>query len=169
MSGSARSRVDRQILICRDLVRLAETHKQSAAILTSLCLQLELCICFYIAELQQGKKDTTLRWNLDREYIRSAQNPSIPELVELADLAREDTSWLSLHLDYLGHLRQFEQSSSLRGEIFASDLETAAPPASLIATSHQRRSRVIELAGLIDALEKFQELVIRQRLSREEY
>jgi len=170
MSRAAR-RVDQHLLICQELVHLAETSGASTALLTSLCLQLELSICLYLIEVQQpgGKSVVAPRWTLDRDYLVATARPtSNPDLKELADLAEDEDSWLNLLLGYFYRLRMVESSPSIKGAIFESDLESPAS-APLIASSRQQSLPVIELAGLRNGLHKFKELVERQRLAREEF
>lgn len=171
MGASARSKVDQQLLICRELLSLLSSVKESFALLSSFCLQWERGICFYLQEVQlsAGRKPAHLRWTLDREYlVETALASQLTDLTELADLAQNEESWLSHLLMFLEVARETNPKGSLSAEIFLSDLATSSSP-QVIASSRNNDVPLLDLAGAENGLEQFQALVSRQRSGHEEY
>ena len=176
MSAQARRKVDRHLTNCRelagvgDLADFRDPERAHNAIASSICLQFELALGFYLVEIARssGKKNIQ-PWPLSVHVLDSlAQQMDSPDLRELQVTAHESESWLTRMLQRLSVLRQIESSAAIKGELFRSDVEDSKP-SQLIASLSSDATVSFDMNLLALDLEAFESLVGRQRLGHEEY
>lgn len=168
MSGHARSKVNLHLTNCRELGRMAEIHGADNSLASSVCLQFEMALGFYLVEIFRalGKKSFQL-WPVSEESLNTLLRQfDGADLNELVGLAGAGDSWLNRMLRRLELLRQMDSPRAIKAEIFRSDLEA---PGLLIASSAGQVEPSFEMQAILADVEEFESLVNRQRLGHEEY
>lgn len=170
MSGSARSRVDLHLASCQELIKLAAAHGDHTAVASSLCLQFEMALGFYLIELVQSGKSKVQPWPVSQESLAElARQREIPDLQELAVLSQDEDSWLHRMLRRLALLREYDAARPIKAAIFQSDLEEPSKVDNLIISSRQAMKPAMDTKTIAVDLQALTSLVSRQRLGHEEY
>ena len=170
MSGSARSRVDLHIANAHELLRLTGVHGEHTALSSSVCLQFEMAMGFYLIELLQTGRNRVSPWPVSEEALAALANQhDTQDLHELSALVQEDDSWLHRMLKRLAILRRCDANRAIKAEIFQSDFEESANSSHLIISSRSEKSPGMDAKLISTDLKAFESLVNRQRLGHEEY
>jgi hypothetical protein len=167
MSGHARSKVNLHLANCHALAQAVGAIGVNA-VTSSLCLQIEMALGFYVREILQvaGRKGIQ-PWPLTAESLAAlAHQFDSADLNELNEISQEKDSWIYSVLRRLEILRQADSVRAIKAEIFQSDLDA---PGLLIASSAGQREPSFDLAHIMADLDSFEALVRRQRLGHEEY
>lgn len=168
MSGHARSKVNLHLTNCRELGRMGEIHGADNAVASSICLQFEMALGFYLVEILRvlGKKSFQ-PWPVSAESLNTLLRQfDGADLNELGGLAGAGDSWLHRMLRRLELLRQTDSPRTIKAEIFRSDLDA---PGLLIASSAGQAEPSFEMQAILVDVEEFESLVTRQRLGHDEY
>lgn len=165
-----RRKVDQQIGFCNDMLQMADEARARDALRCALCWQLEQALCCYLMEVARasGNRRWSHGWTLDVKLLKTALE-SVPnvDFQELLDLSQEPNSWLADLLGGLQCLRTVDESPSLKGELFQSDVMETQPQ--LIVSSNAAFPFTPEWENLVRITEAMQGVIRRQRLGHDEY
>ncbi len=172
MSDHLGRKVDQLLGFADRLMALVDNTQASQALASAVCWQLEQALCCYLLELvrSSGNRKWTHQWTLNEAVITDAlQAVPSADLQELADLGRAPGTWLYRLHGYLRELRAVDDSRSLKGEIFQSDLASGSGTALIASSQNFPISQEPELKSLAALVEECRALVVRQRTGHVEY